>query len=288
MMGPAAFLTLILAAAPAQAAAEDDSAHRLIFLAETRPIFLRLRVTSRGRPFEASWIDSIKALHASLDRNGDGTVTTKEADPKVLAALVRIAAGAVEQPDFEALDAHPKDGKISIEELAESLRPILGPFRLQVGRQPVGRTDALFDQLDRDKDGALTKPELGAIAGSLRPLDLDDNEMIGAEEIESFNGPAITALMMGPADTPARSTGSATVVELLAGESTFKPARLLLTKYDKGKPDMPGRPDGKLSPDEFAIAPDAFAAVDKNGDDALDMDELRKLLAGRRSTSRSR
>ena len=185
----------------------------------------------------------------------------------------------VEQPDFESLDAHPKDGKVSIDELAESLRPILGPFRLQVGRQPVGRTDALFDQLDRDKDGALTKPELGAIAGSLRPLDLDDNEMIGAEEIESFNGPAITALMMGPADTRARAAGSSTVVELLAGESSFKPARLLLKKYDKGKPDMPGRPDGKLSPDEFAIAPEAFAAADKNGDDALDTDELRKLLA---------
>ena len=72
----------------------------------------------------------------------------------------------------------PKDGKVSIEELAEALRPVLPPFRLQAGRQAIGRTDALFDQLDRDKDEQLTRPELAAIAGSLRPLDLDDDETI--------------------------------------------------------------------------------------------------------------
>ena len=46
-----------------------------------------------------------------------------------------------------------------------------------------------------------------------------------------------------------------------------------------GKGDVPGRPDNKLSSTEFAIAPEAFAGADANGDDALDMDELRKLLA---------
>ncbi len=42
---------------------------------------------------------------------------------------------------------------------------------------------------------------------------------------------------------------------------------------------MKGRPDGKLSSAEFAIDPDAFAAADTNGDDALNTDELRKFLA---------
>ena len=195
MMGAAAFMVLALAAAPPQepapAAAESDAARHLIFLAENRPIFVRLRVTSQGRPFEASWIDSVRTLHASLDRNGDGTLTTKEADPKVLTALVRLATGAAVLPTLGELDVHPKDGKVSIDELAEALRPILGPFRLQVGRQAIGRTDALFDQLDRDKDGELTRPELAAIAGSLRPLDLDDNEMISADELEPYQQPGV-------------------------------------------------------------------------------------------------
>ncbi|MGO9470345.1 MAG: hypothetical protein ACLQVF_40130 [Isosphaeraceae bacterium] len=279
MMGAAALMVLALAAAPAPAAPDDDAARHLIFLAEHRPIFVRLRVMSGGRPFEALWIDSVRALHASLDKSGDGTLTTKEADPKVLAALVRLATGAAAIPNFGELDVNPKDGKVSIDELAEAIRPILGPFRLQVGRQAIGRTDALFDQLDRDKDGELTRPELGAIAGSLRPLDLDDDEMISALELEPFDSPAFSAMMEESSDRRARFTALPPVVELTAGESSLRPARLLLKKYDKGKGDVPGRPDGKLSPAEFAIDTSVFASADTNGDDALDTDELRKLLA---------
>jgi len=281
MMAAAALMVLSLAAAlpqeTAPAASDSDAARHLIFLAENRPIFLRLRVTSQGRPFEASWIDSVRMLHASLDRNGDGTLTTKEADPQVLTALVRLATGAAVPATRGELDVHPKDGIVSIDELAEALRPILGPFRLQVGRQAIGRTDALFDQLDRDKDGQLTRSELAAIAGSLRPLDLDDNEMISPAELEPSNSPAYSALMEESSEPQARFAAFPPVVELVAGESALRPARLLLKKYDKA--DVRGRPDNKLSPAEFAIAPDAFASADKDGDDGLDRDELRTFLA---------
>jgi Ca2+-binding EF-hand superfamily protein len=283
MMGAAAFMALALVAgpgqAPAPAAAESDAARILIFLAEQRPVFVRVRVMSGGRPFEASWIDSVRTLYASLDRNGDGSLTNKEADPKAVAALVRLGAGAAAIPALGELDVHPKDGKISIDEFAEAVRPILGPFRLQVGRQAIGRTDALFDQLDRDKDGELTRPELGAIAGSLRPLDLDDNEMISPDELEPYSSPAFSGLMEESSDRRARLAALPPVIELVAGESSFRPARNLLKKYDKGKGDLPSRPDNKLSPGEFAIDPDAFATADINSDDALDTDELRKLLA---------
>ena len=166
------------------------------------------------RPFEAAWIDSIRALHASLDRNGDGKVTVKEADPKILSAIVRLATGAAaaapapagkaEVSPFGDLDVRPKDGMVSVSELAEALREVLGPFRLQVVRQAISRTDALFDQLDRDKDGQLTKPELAAIGGSLRPLDLDDNEMISAFELEPSSGPSLGEQMAGSSERRAR------------------------------------------------------------------------------------
>jgi Ca2+-binding EF-hand superfamily protein len=283
MIGSAAFLAIALAAAPPQEDGPDapgnDSGHYLVFLAENRPVFLRLRIASRGRPFEASWINSVRLLHATLDRNGDGTLTVKEADQNVFAALVRLATGAAVPVARGELDLNPKDGVVSIEELAEALRPILGPFRLQVGRQTIGRTDALFDQLDRDKDGQLTRPELAAIAGSLRPLDLDDNEMISDYELEPFNSPAVTAIVTESSERRARFTALPPAVELVAGESSLRSARLLLKKYDKGRGDQQGRPDNKLSPNEFAIGPDAFASADKNGDDALDTEELRKYLA---------
>ncbi len=122
---------------------------------------------------------------------------TRMPNPKSLAALVRLATGSAAPSIRGELDVHPKDGVISIDELAEALRPILSPFRLEVGRQAIGRTDELFDQLDRDKDGQLTRSELAAIAGSLRPLDLDDDETISAQEIEPLDSPAIASVMEG-------------------------------------------------------------------------------------------
>jgi Ca2+-binding EF-hand superfamily protein len=283
MIGAAGFFALVLAAAPPQERAADeaggDAARHLVFLAEHRPLFVRMRVTTQDRPFESTWVESVKILHETLDRNGDGTLTTKEADPKLLTALIRLATGVAGGPAPGELDVQPKDGKVSIDELAEALRPILGPFRVQVGRQAVGRTDALFDQLDRDKDGALTRPELAAIAGSLRPLDLDDNEMISPDELEPFNSPAFQAVMEESSERRARFTALPPVVELIAGESTLRPARLLIKKYDTGREDSPGKPDGKLSSGEFTIDPDAFAKADRNKDDALDTQELRAFLS---------
>src|SRR5205823_9737626 len=124
MTGAAAFLVIALAAAPPQGpppeATGSEAARHLVLLAENRPVFVRLRVTSQGRPFEASWIDSVRTLHASLDRNGDGTLTTKEAGDKSFPAMVRLATGAAVPPAPADLDVNPKDGIVSIDELAEA------------------------------------------------------------------------------------------------------------------------------------------------------------------------
>ena len=125
MKGVAAFIVLALAAAPpqegARAAARGDGAHHLIFLADNRPIFVRLRVTLQGKPFEASWIESIRTLHASLDRNGDGKLATNEVNPNFVTALVQMGTGAGDVAAPAELDVQPKDGVISIDELAEAL-----------------------------------------------------------------------------------------------------------------------------------------------------------------------
>ncbi len=286
MNAAAAVVVLALTAAaaapaqnPASAAAGGESLHDLIFLAENRPVFVRLRITNGDRPFDASWIDSVRAIHSTLDRNGDGTLTTKEADAKFVIALVKLAKGAAAPAKLPELDVAPKDGKVSIEELAEAMRPILGPFELQVERQAVGRTDALFDQLDRDKDGLLTRSELTVIAGSVRPLDLDDDQMISAYELEPFDNGAMTnAVVIASPGRQERLNASPPVVDLMPGESTLRPARLLLRKYDKPKEGIPGSQDGKLSPEELAIDPDVFAEADKNHNGKLDLDELRKFF----------
>jgi Ca2+-binding EF-hand superfamily protein len=279
-MRPGPILTaLVLLAGIVPAAPASEPARDLAFLTEDRPVFLRLRVTTGGKPFEAAWPESVKTLHASLDRDGDGKLAAKEADAAALAALVRLAAGGAQANATGGPGAPWKDGAAP-DDLAEALRPVLGPFRVQVGRVSDGRTDALFDHLDRDKDGKLTRSELAAITGSLRRLDLDDNEMISADELEPFNNPAVAARAELMSGRRSRFAAIPPVVELTAGESSLRLARLLMRKYDRGRGDEPGRPDGKLSPLEFAIDPDAFSGADANHDGAIGTEELRRYLAG--------
>ena len=154
-----------------------------------RPIFIRLRLDAGGKAFRAAWLDAVKALHAYLDRDGDGTLTKEEADRGSLPMMVRAATGGAAALPRADLDTNPKDGKVSVDELADVLRPALGPFRVQVGRLAVERNDALFNHLDRDKDGMLTKDELAAAVSSLHRFDLDDDELIDPNELEPFSNP---------------------------------------------------------------------------------------------------
>lgn len=273
-MTPAGLLAVasILAAADAPsapppasafAALGDAAVQDLAVLGETRPILLRLRVMVGDRPFRSAWDESVRALHARLDRDADGKLTTAEAAADAPAGRPRV------EPDVA-----PKDGIVSVDELAESLRADLGPLRVRGEGVPGRRTDALFDHLDRDKDGQLAKAELAAIAGSLRRLDGDDDELIAAVEVAP---PEIqTVATMG---RPARAPAAPTVIELVAGESPLRVVRMLLRKYDTGSSRGPGRPDSKLSPEEFAIGAAAFAGADANGDGLLVEGELRRYLA---------
>ena len=117
------------------------------------------------------------------------------------------------------------------------------------------------------------------IRGSVRPLDLDDDQMISAYELNPFNDRAMTGAVVSVSPgRQERLDASPPVVELSPGESTLRPARLLLRKYDKAKEAIPGSQNNKLSSEELAIDPDAFSEADKNHDGSLDLDELRKFF----------
>ncbi|HWE40508.1 MAG TPA: EF-hand domain-containing protein, partial [Isosphaeraceae bacterium] len=277
-----AALALALADAPSSqafAALGDEAVQDLVVLGETRPIILRVRVMIGDRPFRAAWAESVRALHSRLDRDGDGKLTVKEAEAGALPLPLPTpaAAGAAPAaPRRVELDVNPKDGVVSVDELTDALRGAAGPLHVQVDGLTERRTDALFDNLDRDKDGQLTRPELASIAGTLRRLDRDDNELIGADEVAPAE--VVTAANVMMMNRSARSPGVPAVFELEAGESPLRLVRLLLRKYDTGSASRPGKPDSKLSPEEFAIAPEAFAAADTNGDGTLNAEELRRYL----------
>jgi Ca2+-binding EF-hand superfamily protein len=248
-----------------------------MFLAETRPIFIRLRLDAGGKAFRAAWLESVKAIHAYLDKDGNGTLTKDEADKGSLPAMVRAATGGAAALPRADLDTNPKDGKVSLEELADVLRPALGPFRVQVGRLAVERNDALFSHLDRNKDGTLTKDELGAAVSSLHRFDLDDDELIDQDEMEPFSNPL--ASQMEDLTRRGKFAPVPPVIELSSEDPSFRPVRFLLKKYDRGASrGSAAGGDNRLSPEEFAIDPKDFAAADTDSDGALDTEELRRLL----------
>ena len=70
-------LMLMLAAGPGAAAvsalepaspgpAAEATTRDVVFLAEDRPVFLRLRVSAGDRPFDTAWPDALRELHACL------------------------------------------------------------------------------------------------------------------------------------------------------------------------------------------------------------------------------
>ena len=166
----------------------------VIFLGETRPIFIRLRMDAGGKGFRSAWHRRGRSpCYKYLDRDGDGRLTKEEVDRGSLPDMVRAATGGAAALPHADLDTNPKDGKVSLEELADVLRPALGPFRVQVGRVAAERTDALFNHLDRDKDGALARDELDTAVASLHRFDLDDDELIDRDELEPFSNPIAMA-----------------------------------------------------------------------------------------------
>jgi Ca2+-binding EF-hand superfamily protein len=255
-----------------------ESVQDVIFLGDNRPIFLRLRMTLGPRAFRVAWMDSVKAMHAYLDRNGDGSVTKEEADRGALATLVRVANGGATAMPRGELDVHPKDGVVSMDELADVLRTALGPFRVQAGKIASGKTDALFEHLDRDKDGKLSRLELTEAGSSLHKLDLDDDELIDGIELEPFTDP--TSMQMQ--DIPGRRGSNAEgppVVELMPNDSSLRPVRQLLKKYDKATGKGGSSGDNKLTNAEFPIDPKVFEKADADADGALDTEEMRRFLA---------
>src|SRR5262249_32977888 len=120
----AAWSAIIVMPAPARAgdepaAGEADDVQDVIFLGEGRPIFMRFRVDAGGRGFRAAWLDAVKGLYKYLDRDGDGTLTKEEVDRGSLPVMVRAATGGAAALPHADLDTSPRDGKVSLEELAE-------------------------------------------------------------------------------------------------------------------------------------------------------------------------
>jgi Ca2+-binding EF-hand superfamily protein len=297
---------LVVLCLPAEAAekprpAKDQDVQDLVFLADSRPLLIRLHVQVEGRPLMQAWDEFVGHVFAQSDLNKDGVLDAEEAarvpPPASLFGarggfnFVNVGGGGT---PTAGLDAN-KDGKVTREELADYFRRNGGaPFSLvqgsaadqdvnirrvaldSLGALPSsGSADALnkalLALLDTDKDGKLSLKELAAAPTLLLKKDADDDEMVTSGEILG-QGPVTQTgyrvFLSRSMSMPVSADGP--VLAVTAGEPNRALAEKLLTRYGHKKPTT----SSKLARKDLNLSEGAFARLDADEDGLLDREEL--------------
>jgi len=268
---------LALSAAPnldptAAAKARANEVQDFIFFGEKRPVLVRLHIQVNGKPFREGWNDFLSMVFKSYDRDGNEYLDELEAR-NVQPAQILLGGnfGGTGVLSMRVLDTNT-DGKVSPAELAEYYRNNGGDvFNLQfIGSQATladTLTKTIFDRLDVNRDGALSKDELSAAVKELYKLDSDDDENVSILELAPN-----TQLLIYGGYRPANSLPEDTMLYLIQPNRGYdRLAWHFLAHY--GDPDTAIR-RRKLRPQDIGLDRADFDKMDSNKDGVLDEDEL--------------
>jgi Ca2+-binding EF-hand superfamily protein len=283
-----------------------DDVQDFVFLAEARPILVRLHVRVDGKPLQAVSDDFLKHLFSYLDINKDGVLSKEEVER--VPTLDRILSGGLGNvgrgggggrpgraapppgPSMEDLDTD-KDGKVTFAELAAYYRKSgYVPFQVQVSStqaNPLGAlaylggpkpeppvkavSEAIFKLLDANGDGKLTKEELAAAPAALLKLDEDDDEIVTPQElVPNAPGQNNPLAGFGAMGRPARANPSAGNDILVPLPSPGTVHEELVARLQKRY----GPKAEKLTRKQLGLDEATFARLDINKDGVLDSTEL--------------
>lgn len=239
--------------------APSSEVRDIILVLDNGPLHLRVHVAVGGVSPQEARRASLDRLVKSLDADGDGKLSQKEAErsplfrekqrPKASEFLKEIGAS----PVFSRRDMEQRFERFGGETV--------------VYRQNASTSDsdnAIFQMLDANSDGIVDSIEMQDSINLLLAKDADDDECVTLDEFAP--PPTTNAAQIAVAMNQPRPT-TATVADLLRDTNqTLLPAQLL-QKFDKDH-------NRKLSTDELGWSQERIATCDTDKDGQLNLKEL--------------
>lgn len=268
----AAALSWANAAAPP---ADNRDAHDLVLLHEHRPYRFRLHLRLAGRPYGDQWNRQVDRLFDFLDVDRDGRLSPQEAGrAPSLEQWRQLASGTPSidpdpRPDFRLLaqgKSHAQREDLRRYYSATSAGPL--QMHWDKGRNksdPAG--DALWQRLDHQRVGKLTRKQIEDAPRVLGKLDQDDNEVLTRAEVLGLRGASPEDVMLSLGAAHGLASGGLPFFSFRPQQQPQQLSRALLKRYDR---------DGSqsLSREEFRLPAPQFTRLDADGNGVLDLQEL--------------
>lgn len=271
-------------AAPKFVAPKFNNTFEVLVFTLQRPVRIRVTALNEGKSIEELWRDRLKKAFDFFDRDGDGSLSAKEAsyvfsDQGMTQLLANgfYQPGSTTNPTLSKLD---KDGdaKVSFEEFVASYTLTAAQVLRAQPVQPdntggAAVTEALFKLLDANGDGKLTKEEVKVVEKFLATRDADEDECLSMQELTpNLNNPNFGRLRPQIAQPPNGvpypvAAGSQMVVVYESGRIPGTVTQQVIKKYDKDD-------DFELTQAECGFDDITFKALDKDSSGKLDGEEL--------------